>query len=101
MRTFTGGKQKLMHSLARIGNNDKTRSAFFVLLGLSSMDGLHIFSKDSIKTLCAQIRVWIFKREYEHDGMELSATSERCLVAMASWVKEQVMTRMKIKWGHH
>lgn len=53
-------------------------------------------SKDSIKTLCAQMRDWILKCEYEHDGMELSATSERYLVVMASWVKERVMMRMKI-----
>ncbi len=72
-------------------------SAFFSLLGLPSMDGLAMFTKDSNKTLCAQMRDWILKHEYEHDGMELSATSERYLVVMASWVKERVMMRMKIK----
>jgi hypothetical protein len=96
MRNFTGDKQKLMDALARIGINDVTRSAFFSLLGLPFMEGLAMFTKDSIKTLCAQMRDWILKREYEHDGMELSATSERYLVAMASWVKERVMMRMKV-----
>ena len=43
------------------------------------------------------MRDWILKREYERDGMELSATSERYLVAMASWVKERVMMRLKVK----
>jgi hypothetical protein len=86
-----------MDALARIGINEVTRSAFFSLLGLPNMDGLAMFTKDSIKTLCAQMRDWILKREYERDGMELSATSERYLVAMASWVKERVMMRLKVK----
>ncbi len=94
---FTDDEQKLIDALAHIDIKDVVRSAPFLLPGLPSMDGLAMFSKDSIKTLCAQMRDWILKHEYEHESMELFATSECYLVAMTNWVKEQVMMRMKIK----
>lgn len=75
-RNLTDDEQKLLDALACIGINEVTRGAFFSLLGLPSMDGLAMFSKDNVKTLSAQMRDWIIKHEYECDGMELSAMSK-------------------------
>jgi hypothetical protein len=36
------------------------------------------------------------KREYDRDGMELSTTTERYLVAMVTWVRQRVLYGIKV-----
>jgi hypothetical protein len=90
MRTLTGDEQKLMDALVHIGIDNVTRSAFFSLLGLPSMDGLALFTKDIIKTLCAQMRDLILKRKYEHDAVE-----EAQEVALKLMLKDEAATTAK------